>query len=429
MEAFDAIIIGGGPAGLFASIMHASASGVPKKTLLLERNESPGRKLLLSGSGQCNISHAGSVEELLRHYCGGAKTESAYRFLKPALYNFSNQDLLTWFGEKGIDFEIEEGGKIFPSNRKAKEIVKVLIDECSVLNVCIRSNRRVMKIQKSEGHFVVDVEVDDQIEEYKAVCLLISTGGTSYPMTGSTGDGYIVAKALGHTIIKPRPSLSPVSIDSFSMSGLAGQSFNAAELTVRRDSRKLHTSRGDLLITHKGFSGPLILDSSRYIEPGDMLEIKFSELSLTEFSKQFNKALDENPRKLVRSTYACMGLPKRMAELFCDIARISEAETASHSTRTSRNTLCRLACAHEFKVGSIGSFESAMATAGGVDIAEINPKTMESRIVPGLFFAGEVLDIDGDTGGYNLQAAFSTGACAGQSMALAHGRGSCRNVD
>jgi hypothetical protein len=420
MESFDAIIIGGGPAGLFAAINYSQSVPEPSNVLLLERREKPGCKLLLSGSGQCNITHAGSIDEFLLHYGGGEKNGSAFRFLRPALYNFSNEDLLVWFGNRGVEFEFEEGGKIFPSSRKAIDILRILLDECSMKNIHIKPNRRVRKIERSNEKFVIRTEVDGHEEEYEALCTLISTGGITYPQTGSTGDGYSFSKILGHTVLEPRPSLAPICIDNFSLGSLAGLSFPGAGLKVRSTDKNLYARTGDLLITHKGFSGPLVLDSSRYIKAGDTLEIRFSEISLIEFKEKFERELNKNPRKLVRSIYASMGLPKRMADLFCDSAGISETETASQVSRVSRNQLSRLACSHECIVGTVGSIESAMATAGGVDIAEVNPKTMESRLIPRLFFAGEVLDIDGDTGGFNLQAAFSMGALAGQSMAYIH---------
>ncbi|MDX9828053.1 MAG: aminoacetone oxidase family FAD-binding enzyme, partial [Spirochaetia bacterium] len=286
---YKAIIIGAGPAGLFAAIRLAQAmrpddtirlaegareadpTPEPKAhsgILVLEGKEKPARKLLLSGSGQCNLTHAGPIADFLGHYGGGAKAQSAARFLKPALYYFDNRELLAWFEARGIQFETEENGKIFPADRRASSILKVLQDEARRLAVHIETGNRVGAIQHSSGGFSVQVEGRDS--PYRSPLVLIATGGASYPKTGSTGDGYALAAALGHRIVPPRPALAPVFIRDFSLKALAGLSFSNAGLAVLREGKRIMTKRGDLLITHEGLSGPLILDSSRFIQPGDI---------------------------------------------------------------------------------------------------------------------------------------------------------------
>lgn len=420
---YKAIIIGAGPAGLFAATRLAKAARedgsapepeVHSGILVLEGKEKPARKLLLSGSGQCNLTHAGPIADFLGHYGGGEKAQSAARFLKPALYNFDNRELLAWFEARGIQFETEENGKIFPCDRRASSILKVLQDEAQGLGVHIETKSRVSAIGHSAGGFSVQAEGQDS--PYHAPVVLIATGGASYPKTGSTGDGYTFAASLGHRIIPPRPALAPVFIRDFSLKALAGLSFSNANLAVLREGKRITTKRGDLLITHEGLSGPLILDSSRFIQAGDILEIDFLSASLEEFRKRFDTELQAKPRRLVRLLLPELGLTKHMAELFCELAKIPQETTAATLPRAGREALCRLACAQHFGVASLGSFDIAMVTAGGVDLAQVNSGTMESRLVPGLFFAGEVLDIDGDTGGYNLQAAFSTGALAASGM-------------
>ena len=431
---YKAIIIGAGPAGLFAAIQLAqtiATTSTPAFTatpasesgiLILERKEFPGRKLLLSGSGQCNITHAGKMAEFLGRYGGGARPEAAGRFLKPALYGFTNDALLSWFSARGIDFETEENGKIFPADRRAASILKILLAEAGRLGVHIETNRRVCGIEQSPGGFLIQAEIPGTDPagqgspvaqtEYLAPAVLIATGGASYPRTGSSGDGYALAASLGHNIVPPRPSLAPVFVRNFALTPLAGLSFRGASLALLRAGKRILSAEGDLLITHEGLSGPLILDASRHIAPGDSLEINFVGAALEEFRSRLDAELKANPRRLVRTALADLGLTKSMAELFCDLAGIAKEETASSLPRARREALCRLACACPFEVARLGSREVAMVTAGGVDLAEVNPGTMESRLTPGLFFTGEVLDIDGDSGGYNLQAAFSTGALA-----------------
>ena len=412
--AYRAIIIGGGPAGLFAAIRLAAARELAAASapgiLLLEKREWTGRKLLLSGSGQCNITHAGKMSDFLGHYGGGSRPEAAARFLKPALFGFTNEELLAWFRARGIEFEIEENGKVFPKDRRAASIHKTLLDEAERLGVEIKTGEGVQSIERAESDgFLVQAE-------YIAPAVLIATGGASYPRTGSTGDGYALAAALGHTIVPPRPSLVSIAIQEFPLANLAGLSFKDAGLSLRRGGKRLLSREGDLLITHEGLSGPLILDASRHIEAGDTAELRFIPATLEEFRARLDAALKSSPRRFARTVLAETGLTKNMAERFCDLAGIGPEETAAALPRAKREALCVLACACPFEVARLGSLDTAMATAGGVSLAEVNPGTMESRLAPGLFFAGEVLDIDGDTGGYNLQAAFSTGALAARGV-------------
>ena len=427
MNSHKAIIVGGGPAGLFAAIRLAEAVG--NGILLLDRRERPGRKLLISGSGQCNITHAGKMADFLDRFGGGARPEAAGRFLKPALYAFTNEELLSWFRARGIDFETEENGKIFPIDRRAASILKTLLAETERLGVTIETNRRVSGIERGADCFFVHAEISgtEPAEQgspvgqtdYIASAVLIATGGASYPRTGSSGDGYTLAASLGHHTVPPRPSLAPVFVKDFTLGALAGLSFHNAGLTIKRGGKKVITAEGDLLITHEGLSGPLVLDASRHIEAGDILEIRFVDATTDAFRARLDAELKINPRRFVRTALADSGLTKSMAERFCDLVGIAKEETSAALTRARREALGRLACACAFEVARLGGLDTAMATAGGVDLSEVNPKTLESRLAPGLFFAGEVLDIDGDTGGYNLQAAFSTGALAARGVLVA----------
>ena len=424
IQTYTAIIVGAGPAGLFAAIRLAEIIGGGDDILVLERREKPARKLLLSGSGQCNLTHAGEIADFLGRYGGGAKAESAARFLKPALYAFTNEELLAWFRARGMEFETEDSGKVFPADRRATSVLKILQDEAYRLGVRIAANSRVSGISVSEGFLVrveavtADAPAAPEPAEYRAPIVLIATGGLSYPKTGSTGDGYALAASLGHRVVPPRPALAPVYVRNFALNPLAGLSFHDAGLSVLREGKRVFSAEGDLLITHEGLSGPLILDASRHIAPGDSLEVNFVDVAIEEFRNRLDAELKANPRRLVRTALADLGLAKNMAELFCDLSGITKEETAAALPRAKREALCCFACAHPFFVARLGTLEVAMVTAGGVDLAEVNPGSMESRLVPGLFFAGEVLDIDGDTGGYNLQAAFSTGSLAAKSMAM-----------
>ena len=417
-------IIGAGPAGLFAAIRLAeltSDSSVRPRIVVLERRNLPCRKLLVAGSGQCNLTHAGPIEDFAVHYGGGAKPGAVVRFLKPSLLEFSNMDLLAWFRSRGLDFEEEEGGKVFPVTRKAASVLDILLAEAKRLGVEIVGERRVLSIAKSDDSFVIEISQ----EIIKADSVLVSTGGASYPVTGSSGDGYALAAALGHTVVEPRPALSPVYVANFRLGSVAGLSFKGAGLTVRRRGKKLSSHSGDLLITHKGVSGPLVLDASRGIQSGDRLEVRFADTELDAFRKHLDEHLAATPRRLVKTVLAECGLPRSLAELFCKLAGLDESAMAADLKRNSRETLCTLACACPLDVASLGDLDEAMATAGGIDLSEVQAKTMESRLVPGLYFAGEVLDVDGDTGGYNLQAAFSTGALGARGVLAGSAGGVC----
>lgn len=408
-EGFDAsaIVVGGGPAGLFLAARLATRPGA--RVILLEKGPRPGRKLLASGSGQCNITHAGSPADFLGHY--GA----AGRFLRKALYGFTNSDLEAWFLERGLAFAAEEGGKVFPASRRAADVLDLLLAECREAGVEIGTESRVASAAAIDGGFELGLSLEGA-PPLHCRTLAIATGGMSYPGTGSSGDGYRLAAALGHGIVPPRPALTGLAIRDFALAPLSGIGFEDVRIAIRRGGRRVAEARGDLLITHDGLSGPGILDASRGIAPGDLVEPDFSGMGAEGFRRALDERCEAAPRSLAKSALADLGLPRRMAELFCGLAGLDAAATCAELRRESRRSLERLACAFPAEVEALGGFDKAMATAGGVVLDEVDPGTMGSRIVPGLFFAGEVLDYDGDTGGYNLQAAFSTAALAARAM-------------
>jgi len=403
-----AIIAGAGPAGLFLAARLAGGLGEP--VVLLEAGPKSGRKLLASGSGQCNITHSGTIEDFPDRYGRPA----AGRFLKRALYAFSNADLEAWFLERGLAFEAEGGGKIFPSTRRASDVLGILLAECSSRGVDLRLGSRARSARPIEGGFELELEGGGLL---RAPRIALATGGMSYPLTGSTGDGYRIAAALGHRIVDPKPALSPVLVADFALGELAGIGFEDLPFVARRPGAKPISARGDFLITHEGFSGPGILDASRFLSPGDRLEPDFSGLGYEAFREAFLRRAAASPRSFVRTALAESGLPRRMAELFCSFASVGEEETCASLRREKRETLLRSATAYPAEIRALGGFDKAMVTAGGVSLDEVDPGTMESRIAPGLFFAGEILDYDGDSGGYNLQAAFSTAYAAARAMA------------
>lgn len=420
----DFAVIGGGPAGLFGAIAYAEATRVAdpsarSRVVVVERMPSPGRKLLTSGSGQCNISHTGSVEELLLRFASSGKAGEAARFLKPSIYGFDNEALQAWFGARGLSFRADTNGKIFPTTRKSRSVLDILIAELERLGVDLICGARCLSVTLEEGGFRLELEGGAaSVRLVRARAVLLAAGGASYPGTGSSGDGFALAASLGARVEQPRPALAPAYADDPTLASLSGLSFERAGLSLWREGRKRWEREGELLLTHKGVSGPLILDSSRDIQPGDELKLRFTEAGPEVCEARIDELVRSSPKRLAKALLSELGLPRSMAERFAAIAGLADAP-ASALTRESRRRLAGLAAAYHLRVAALGGWDAAMATAGGVALSEVSPKTMESRSLPSLYFAGEVLDYVGDTGGYNIQAAFSTGRLAGLSAAEA----------
>jgi len=402
MEKYSLVVIGGGPAGLFCALR---AGGNGRKILIVEKEPLPGRKLLLSGSGQCNITHEGEIGSFLSHYGDNG------RFLKPALMNFQNRDLTSFFATRGLQLIAEPDGKVFPLSRKASEILDILVKECAAVHVEIRCGDPVLEVSvRDEGFSIRTGRMTCRADQ-----LVIATGGVTYPATGSTGDGYVFARSLGHSLTEVSPALAAVTVQDYQFSDLAGISFPDVIILLTRAGKKLRQRSGDLLLTHTGLSGPGILDFSRFIRPGDTLRISF--LPGSDYQKVKETLLDRISAAgstRVRTVLTAYNLPERFVNKLLALAGIELNLTGAHLSRKDRSALIELLTGCPFVVARLGGIHDAMVTRGGVSLTEINPKTMESKLVPRLFFIGEVLDIDGDSGGYNLQAAFSTAALAAQ---------------
>ncbi|MFP4016291.1 MAG: NAD(P)/FAD-dependent oxidoreductase [Halanaerobiales bacterium] len=429
----DVIIVGAGPAGLFAAIQ---CSNGKNKVVILEKNPSAGKKLLITGGGQCNLTQAGSTSELLNHY--GEND----RFLRNALYGFTNTDLIEFFRERGIEFITTDKGKIFPSSSKAGDILGALLEECRRKKIIINCSEAVKEIEyfntatskevhnkrnaeaalsenkqnkTSGGHYKFICRTEKM--EYKSRFLVLATGGKSYQTTGSSGDGYIFAKILGHSINKPEPALTPLYIKDYKFKDLAGISLQNTDISLWRDNKLIRRWSGDILFTHKGLSGPGILNYSRYVKTDDV--IKLNLLSIKERSsleRDLINRIESNGKLLFKNVLKDLQLPLRLTDKLLDIAGISDNRKTAQITKDERKNITFLLYSLPMTVERPGGFNEAMVTSGGISLKEIHPKTMESRIIPNLYAVGEVLDIDGDTGGYNLQAAFSTGYMAGQTI-------------
>lgn len=397
------LIIGGGPAGLFCGLRVAGAG---RHVIVLEKKSACGRKLLITGTGQCNLTHAGDITDFLSRYGDHGK------FLRPALMNFSNLDLIHFFADQGVRTITEPQGKVFPESRKATEVLAALLDCCGDRGVEVRCNESVQTVLLEHG-FLVQTDT----ATYHADSLVIATGGASYPGTGSTGDGYRMAGGLGHTIAPVAPALAAVLVGDYPFADLAGISFAGVTISHFRDNKRLRQHTGDLLLTHHGLSGPGILDLSRHILSGDVLKVSFlPSMDRDGVARDLESRISANGNRLVKTVLADYQLPERLVRRLVEKAGVPADMTAAHLSKQGRNSLVAMLTECPFVVKNLEGFEVAMVTRGGVNLKEVNAKTMESRLVPHLYFAGEVLDIDGDTGGYNLQAAFSTGALAARQI-------------
>lgn len=404
MKEYDIIIIGAGPSGLFCAI-HASEPGC--RILILEKMTAPARKLLITGSGQCNITHYGKIQDFLFHYGEHGK------FLKPALFNFTNLDLMIFFRNHGLAMEIRDDAKVFPVTRRSSDVLSVLLSECSKRQIDLNCNEPVIGVKKGPNAF----EVTTPHVVYLTTYLVIATGGVSYPVTGSTGEGYRFAAMIGHTLTDIAPALTPLIIQDFPFFDLAGMSFPSMDFSVWRAEKKISHCIGDVLFTHDGLSGPGILDVSRNILPGDEIRLSFiKETSPDEFRCKLSEKVVSHRTQQVTSVLSSFRIPNRLIKKILDCAKIARDLTCAHLSASQRSQLIKNLTGFPLIVKAPGDFSCAMVTRGGVALGEVNPKTMESWIEKNLFFAGEVLDIDGDTGGYNLQAAFSTGFLAAQSI-------------
>lgn len=404
MEIADVAVIGGGPAGLFCAI---HAAGPKTRVIVLEKNKTPGMKLKISGTGQCNLTHEGRPGDFLTHY------GSRGNFLKPALFGCTSSDVQQFFIDRDVPLEITEAGKVFPASRKSQDILFALLREAEKNCVEIFTEEPVISVQKCKTSFLVTTKS----HTFEVRFVVLATGGMSYPKTGSTGDGYRLAKALGHTITPVYPALSPVTIRNFPFAALSGLSFSPLHYSVWRQGKKVMDCCGDVLITHTGLSGPGILDHSRDIRPDDRLLINFTRNTSRENAeKQFLLSVKDNPKRTIKTLLAGFLLPDRLVPAILDQSGIPHDLTGAHITAEQRKTLLGRLTGFPLDVATVGDFSCAMATSGGVTLDEVDKKTLESKIVPGLYFAGEVLDIDGDTGGYNIQAAFSTGFLAAQAI-------------
>jgi len=411
MERFDAIIIGAGPAGMMAAIRAAERN---KKTLLIERNNTLGKKLLISGKGRCNLTNSCDVGDFLEQF---SQTRA---FLRNAFAKFFNTDLMSFFQDAHLKLKVERGGRVFPQSDKSDDILGVLNSKLKNKNIKVILGERVREIivkdKKTEGVLTYSGK------HFLSKNIALATGGSSYPQTGSTGDGYKLAKTLGHKIMPLEPALSPILIKEKFIREWQGIALKNVRLTIFADGKKIDEIFGEMLFTHFGLSGPVILDMSADIY--DALKLKGG----VEISINFKPALDHkklnarllrefkaNSRKAIKNVFKNL-LPQGIINRFIQYCNIDVDKSVNQVTTQERERLIKGLFDLRLSVAGVMPIKDGIVTRGGVNTKEINPKTMESKLIKGLFFAGEVIDIDAKTGGYNMQAAFSTGWVCGDNI-------------
>jgi predicted Rossmann fold flavoprotein len=427
MENHDVIVIGGGPAGLMAA-GQAAASGAD--TILLEKMAQPGRKLRITGKGRCNLTNIAPIDDFIQHF------QPNGRFLYSAFSRFFSDDLITFLNELGVETNTERGGRVFPISNDAQEIVDALIRWAQKQGVTIRTQTKVEKLLVEQGR-VAGVEtihyptskipkaprVRSHPQRFYAKNVILATGGASYPETGSTGDGYRLAKAVGHNIVPIRPALVPLETQGEIALQLKGLSLRNVNVTLLVDDEKIAEDFGEMLFTHFGLSGPIILTLSRRAVDAlrEGREVTFSidlkpALDDAKMDARLLRDIDAHGKRHYRTLLQGL-LPKKLIPVCIDLTGIPADKPTNQLTSEDRGRLRTWLKDFRFQIKGHRSFNQAIITAGGIDLREVDPRRMASRLIDGLYFAGEVLDIDADTGGYNLQAAFSTGRLAGQSAA------------
>lgn len=408
------IVVGGGAAGMLAAYAAASYGA---EVLLLEKMNGVGKKIRITGKGRCNITNVADIKGCIANIPGNGS------FLYSAFYQFFNEDIIRLLNEFGVETKVERGGRVFPVSDQAIDVVNALSRMAVAMGGTIQTDTKVTALVVEEGK-VKGVRLSSG-DVLKADGVIVTTGGSSYPGTGSAGDGYRMAKEVGHTIIPLTPSLVPLELEEDWVGELQGLSLRNVRVTAYGNDKKIDADFGEMLFTHFGVSGPIVLSMSRKIalalaegqEVRLTLDLK-PALSEEQLDRRLQRDFEKYLRKQVKNALHDL-LPQKLIPVIIDLAYLDEDKPIHQVTKEERLRLLHTIKQMEMTVTKTRPMAEAIVTAGGVSTKEVNPKTLSSRIVEGLYFAGEVLDIDGYTGGFNLQAAFSTGYVAGKSAAEA----------
>lgn len=407
--ALDVVVIGGGAAGMMAALQAAYGGA---RVVLLEKNEKLGKKIYITGKGRCNVTNVADVEEFFR------QVPRNPRFLNAALRQFDHEDVTSTLAMLGTETKVERGGRVFPVSDHASDVTRALHRGMKDAGVQVELNTGAQKIEKTEdGLFKVTLAQGGCLT---ARSVVVATGGMSYPSTGCTGDGYRFAKENGHAVTPLRGSLVGLTIAEKWPTLLMGLSLKNVRVQAKMGKKKIYDELGEMLFTHFGVSGPLIIELSSHM-PEDYESVSVTldmKPALTEeqVDLRLQREFALNARRQLSSVLMEL-MPARMGPVFAQVCGLSPEQPVNQITREERMLIGRMLKALPLRVNGTRPIEEAIVTRGGIEVKEVNPSTMMSRVQEGLFFAGEVLDVDAHTGGFNLQIAFSTGALAGKSAA------------
>lgn len=400
-------VLGAGPAGIISAGIAGSRD---KDVTLIEKNDRIGKKLFITGKGRCNITNNAPIEDFFDNVMKNKN------FLYSSFYGFTNTDIINLLEKYGLKVKVERGNRVFPASDKSSDVIKAFQKFLSDNNVELMLNTNVHSVEVQDEKFVVKTNSGDMTFDK----LVIATGGKSYPSTGSTGDGYIFAKELGHNITKIRPSLVPIEVKEDWIKDLQGLSLKNVTLSAYAKKKLLYKEFGEMIFTHYGISGPIVLSISnylyRYVNDGIRLLIDLKPaLDNKKLDDRILRDFELNNNKKIKNSLDDL-LPQKLIPVTIFLTGIDPEKTVNQITREERLKLLEFIKGFPISFKSFRPIEEGIVTSGGVDTKEINPSTMESKIISGLYFAGEVIDVDALTGGYNLQIAYSTGYLAGNNV-------------
>ncbi len=405
------VIAGGGAAGMMAAIVCAENG---HEVSLYEKNEKLGKKLFITGKGRCNITNACDMEDLLKNVVGNP------RFLYSAFYGFNNYDMMDFLEQRGLPLKTERGNRVFPQSDKSSDVLQTLQKEIRRLGVQVYLNTPVKDILTEDGH--VTGVLLPKGERADADAVLIATGGLSYPSTGSTGDGYIFARKLGHSVTELSPGLVPFEIKESYAKELMGLSLKNISIHItNQKGKELYSEFGEMLFTHFGVSGPVIISASSHVTKELMkgnlnlsIDLK-AALTKEQLNARLLREFEENKNRQLKNVMGSL-LPSKMVPVMLRFMDVSPEKKVNEITKEERMHIIDCLKSFQLTITGFRDYNEAIITRGGISVKEVNPSTMESRLVKGLYFAGEVLDLDALTGGFNLQIAWSTAHLAGQNM-------------
>lgn len=407
---YDLIVIGGGPTGMMAA---GRAAELGAQVLLLEKNKNLGIKLLSTGHSRCNLSNAVPIRELINSFGENGK------FLFSAFSKFGPEEVIDFFNERGLETKIEKNNRVFPKSDKSADVLKTLAAYLKENKVKIIFEANVKKITE-KNQIISKVSLVDG-REFSAKNYLIATGGLSYPTTGSTGDAYKWLKSLGHKIIKTYPALAPIIVREKFVKELEGLSLVDAEFTLKKDDKILNKKRGEAIFTADGLSGPVIFalsaNAAKNLPEVELIIDLMPEKKLSELDQYWQEKFNFQQNKQIKNVLGEI-FPSRLAEKILEIAGIDLTAKINQINKFERKKICAVIKNLNFKIIKVAGYDKAMLTTGGLDLKEVDQKTMSSKLIKNLLVAGEVLDLDGPTGGFNLQACWSTGRLAGESALI-----------